>query len=274
MSLEGSWKTSGGLKSFLLGVSPVALSFLIAEWLLISGSGSFAGLLGFLGIIAISLLTGIFPVLLLIASRRKGEYMPGVVYRFLGNPVLLALIYLLSLASILLHGLVIWEHPFLRTVALGVGATIVVMSLVLLRRGGFARRLVLELREDVGAGKHAWFAASVAGRPLLTDVELSYLAGQGHFRATEGKIPPFSVLQCASFSWEVFMPPAEVKVWVHLVTPEGHSWNLTSRFTVHRDGTAEQFHLTAPEEQLVLSLGQMPYRIEVIFTETDPNLIS
>jgi amino acid permease len=263
---EDARNTLSSSRRFLIGVIPVVLSFLIAEWLLITGSGSFAGLLGFLGIIAISLLTGIFPVLLLIASRRKGEHMPGVVYRFLGNRLLLASVYLLSLASIFLHGLVIWEHPFPRTVALIVGTAIVVLSVVLLRRGGFARRLIIELREDIGWGAHAWFATSIAGQSLTTDIELNSSLGQEHFCTTEGRIQPLSVLQGASFSWKTSMPPVEVKVWVHSVTPEGHSRSLTSRFAVHRNGVVEQFHQTASEEPLVLPLGQAPSKIEVMFT--------
>lgn len=97
--------------SFVLGFSPVVVAFLVAEWLLLTGSGSFTGLLSFIGVIVVPLLGGVFPVLLLLASRRKGERVPTAVYRFLGNPVLLAVICVLFLASILLHGLVIWSDP-------------------------------------------------------------------------------------------------------------------------------------------------------------------
>ena len=50
-------------------------------------------------------------MLLLIASRRKGERVPETVYRFLGNQVLLGIVYVVFLLSMLLHGLVIWEVP-------------------------------------------------------------------------------------------------------------------------------------------------------------------
>jgi hypothetical protein len=50
-------------------------------------------LLSFLGIIVVSLVAGIFPLLLLIASRRKGDYVPRTVYRPLGHPVLLGGLY-------------------------------------------------------------------------------------------------------------------------------------------------------------------------------------
>lgn len=39
----------------------------------LTGTGSFTGILGFLGVIIHSLMSGIFPALLLAANRRKGE---------------------------------------------------------------------------------------------------------------------------------------------------------------------------------------------------------
>jgi hypothetical protein len=92
-------------------VAPVFVPFAAVEWMLITGSGSFAGLLGFIGVIVVSLVAGIYPVLLLVASRRKGDYVPMVVHRWLGHPVLLAGLYLVFLGSLLLHGLVIWDDP-------------------------------------------------------------------------------------------------------------------------------------------------------------------
>ena len=52
---------------------------------MLTGSVSFAGLLSILGVIVVPLLGGIFPVLLLVASRRKGERVPEAAYRFLDN---------------------------------------------------------------------------------------------------------------------------------------------------------------------------------------------
>ncbi|UCC64125.1 MAG: hypothetical protein JSV36_03440, partial [Anaerolineae bacterium] len=116
----------GARGRYLLSVAPVAAVFVLTEWLLLNGAESFAEPLSFLGVIVISLLGGTFPVLLLIASRRKGEVVPGVVYRFLGHPLVTTGIYLLFLASLLLHGLVIWENPVQRAAALAVGLLMLV----------------------------------------------------------------------------------------------------------------------------------------------------
>ncbi|PON15532.1 hypothetical protein C2W62_23325 [Candidatus Entotheonella serta] len=65
---------------FWIGMSPVVLNFLLAEWLLLSGAASFARALSFAGVIGNSLTAGIFPILLLLASRRKGDFVPGVIF--------------------------------------------------------------------------------------------------------------------------------------------------------------------------------------------------
>jgi hypothetical protein len=114
---------------FLLGVSPVVGIFLGSEWLLLAGSGSFSGTLSVIGVVVVALLALIFPVLLLAASRRKGDTVPAGVLPGLGHPLVLGGIYLLGIASLFLHGLVIWENPLARGVALlagllGLGLTV------------------------------------------------------------------------------------------------------------------------------------------------------
>jgi hypothetical protein len=121
-----------------------------AEALLLTGFGSFTGLLSFVGVVVVSLLAGVFPVLLLIASRRRGELVPGVVYRLLGHPLLLGVVYLIALGGVLLHGLLIWDHALLRAGALFAATLMVVMS-VLLVRGGMFRGSADALVKDEAA---------------------------------------------------------------------------------------------------------------------------
>ena len=87
-----SWGGSRG--RFLLSLVPVILVLLVAEWMVLTDTGSFAGILGFLGVMVHSLMSGIFPMLLLAASRRKGELVPGVSYRALGHPLVIGGVYL------------------------------------------------------------------------------------------------------------------------------------------------------------------------------------
>jgi hypothetical protein len=132
-----------GLRAILLGrrgrfaiaTTPVVVAFLAAEWMVLTGSGSFTGVLNFIGILVVALPAGVFPALLLVSSRRKGEHVPAGGVRRLGNPVLLSGIYFLFVAGVLLHGLVIWDNPFKRGAALLAGAVMVAMTLIMAAAG-------------------------------------------------------------------------------------------------------------------------------------------
>src|SRR5947208_3499444 len=95
-----------------LGVSPLILIFLLVEWLLVHKLESFSQVLSFVGIVAVAVTAGVFPILLLLASRRKGENVPGFVLPFLAHPLVAGSIYLVALSILFLHGLFIWQNAF------------------------------------------------------------------------------------------------------------------------------------------------------------------
>ncbi|HEX7586969.1 MAG TPA: hypothetical protein VF478_01520, partial [Anaerolineae bacterium] len=78
--------TSSNIGRFVTGAVPVTLMFVVTALLLLTGQESFAAPLSFLGTLAVPLLVGIFPVLLLAASRQKGEYVPAAFFEWLGHP--------------------------------------------------------------------------------------------------------------------------------------------------------------------------------------------
>jgi amino acid permease len=255
---------------FMLGTAPMLVSFAATEWMLLTGSGSFAGLLGFIGVIVVSLVAGIFPVLLLAASRRKGDYVPRMVYRPLGHPVLLGGLYLLFLGSLLLHGLVIWQAPWLRAGALLVAAGIVVMTVRMVRNGTFSRRLNIEVRDDQGQGR-TFFTVTENGRESTSHVTLQYGDGARHLQTAAGEIPAFSSLRHA-----VFEPrfadrarafPRELKVRVHRVTPEGGSEAIGGSMTVEAGGETKRFDIKLAEGQVVLPVTAATCRVDIELTE-------
>jgi len=263
---------------YLLSVAPVAAVFVLTEWLLLTGEESFAEPLSFLGVIVISLLGGTFPVLLLIASRRKGEVAPGVVYRFLGHPLVTTGIYLLFLASLFLHGLVIWENPVQRAAALAVGLLMVGATTAMARRGAFASRVVVELREDQrGRGLcpesrraqpqgRAAFAITVGGQPATAEVRLGYADGEQRVRAATAEIPTFSALHYATFQLPA-TDARELKVWAHQITPEGNSEGLPALLQVHCGGEKKEFDLKLSAGQVVLLLDGAACRLELTFKQ-------
>jgi len=245
----------------------VAAVFLLTEWALLTERGSFAGPLSFLGVIVISLLGGIFPVLLLIASRRKGEVVPGVVYRFLGHPLLTTGIYLLYLTSLFLHGLVIWENPGQRAVALSVGVMMLGVTIALVRRGSFAPRLVVELRQDQSEGGRALFNITVGGQSVPVAVRLGYPDSEKQHEAATGEIPAFSSLRYAKFQLPAIQA-RDLKVWAHKITPEGNSEGLPALLEVHRGHEKKDFDLKLSGGQVVLPLGGQACRLAITLPES------
>jgi hypothetical protein len=253
---------------FLLSVAPMAAVFLLTEWLLLTGRESFAEPLSFLGVIVISLLGGAFPVLLLVASRRKGEVVPGVVYRFLGHPLVTTGIYLLFMASLFLHGLVIWENPAQRAAALAVGVLMLGATIAMARRGVFAPRVVVELREDQRERGWGAFAITAGGQPAMAEVRLGYADGERQVQAAGGEVPRFSSLRYANFRLPATQAQ-ELKVWAHQITPEGSSEGLPARLEVHCGGEKKEFDLKLFGGQVVLPFNGETCRLKITLPESN-----
>lgn len=239
---------------FVLSMAPVVIALLLTWWLLLTGAGSFAWLLSFSGVITNTLAAGIFPVLLLISSRRKGDLVPGVVYRFLGRPLVLGTIAGLFLANLFLHGLVLWQNPLARASAIFVGVLIVGATIVMARRGAFASRIVVELREDHREGGRGMFTVTAGGQPASADVRFGYPEGDERYETASGALPTLSTLRFASFH----LPKTaarELKVWVHRVTPEGGSEGLPAIVEVHCGSETRRLdlHLSSGEAVVPLS---------------------
>jgi amino acid permease len=252
----------------LLSMVPIALAFALTEWLLLTGTGSFSELLSFLGVIVISLLSGIFPVLLLASSRQKGEFVPGVVYRFLGHPVLLGSIYALSLASLFLHGLVIWEKPVWRVGAVLVGVAMVGVTIYMKRRGAFAPRMTVMLRQDPEEPERSAFAIVAAGQPAAALVRLEYAERTREIQAAAGDVPAFPSLRRA-----VFRLPAglarELRVWVHRATIAGDSESLPGQLDVYAGGKPRRFDLSLMDETVILPGGDEGCRVDIGLGQAD-----
>jgi amino acid permease len=256
----------GGRGRFLLSISPVVAVFLVAEWLSITGQGSFAGLLGFVGVIALPLLGGIFPVLLLAATRRKGDFVPGLVLRPLGNPIVLVGTYLIFLGSIFVYGLFIFEGIAERVVTIMVGIAVSVVTVIMLQRGALNKRLVVELREDQSRDGQSVFTLTLNGKPTTADVCLVYADGQRQVRAATGEIPTFPALRAATFD----LPAAEaseLKVWVHRITPEWNSVGLPALLAVHCGDQEKGFDLNLSSGQVVLPIHGETCRLQITLPE-------
>jgi amino acid permease len=242
-----------GRGRFLTEISPIVILFLIAEWALFTRSLAFTSILSFIGVIVASLLAGIFPVLLIAASRRKGDYAPGTVYRIMGNPVLLISLYLLFLASLLLHGLVIWQDPVERGIALLTALAIVSLTLHMIRRGLLAPRVVVELREQKDALTPAVLVVTAGGKASSGQVCLGRPEGEQLWEVVGGQL----VIPPSLKSISMKLPPlkhADLKVWTHRVTQEGDSEPLPAWGTVRCGDLRQPFQFRLANGVALLGL--------------------
>ena len=224
---------AGNRAGVAVGLAPVTGVFTLAAWMLATGSGSFAGLIGFVGVIVVSLLAGVYPVLLLASSRRRGEYTTAATGRIRGHPVVLVAIYVLSVTSVFLHGLVIWDDPWRRAGGLLAGTGILVLTGAVWKGGAFRRRLVVELRAvDDEPADRAYFSMTTSGQPADGGVVVTYADGS----RVDHDVPSGQIADYPSFRTATFRPVGppvhDVKVWLHHVTFTGDSFPLQARASI------------------------------------------
>ncbi len=256
---------------FWLGLSPLILLFLLTEWLLVKRLESFSQVVGFVGVVAVPVVAGVFPVLLLLASRRKGEHVPGFVLRFLAHPVVVSAIYLVSVGMLFLHGLLIWQDPFQRVLALLVGVVVLGTTYLMARQGAFARRLVIEIRQDSVKEDAGTFMVTDSGQVATSViVKLGYADAERVYQTASGVIPEFPTLYSATIHIHE-TKAQELKVWLHRVTPEGHSEYLTARVKVSSGKDIREFQVDGVGKQFVLPLRDA---IKREHQESETNLLT
>ncbi|MCB0196774.1 MAG: hypothetical protein KDJ65_32780 [Anaerolineae bacterium] len=250
---------------FLLSLTPIVLVFLLAEWMSWTNTGSFTGILAILGIIVDSLMTGIFPVLLLVASRRKGELVPQVVHRFLGNPLLLTGIYLLCLFNLVFHALIIWQNPIQRLLGLVIALLVLGLTIAMIRRGVFSPRLIIELRDDQSRGGKSRVYVTANGQPVPIEVQLGYTGGEELLQANSGTIRTMSDLRYIRLN----LPPTtarHLKVLAHTITPDGTAQDWPVHLTLNGNDTQPTFDAPLSDGQVTLPLAADVRQIVMNFT--------
>jgi len=239
-----------------LALGPLFLIFLLVEWLFVNKLESFSQLLSFVGVVAIAVTAGVFPVLLLLASRRKGVNVPGFVLPFLAHPIVAGGIYLVAVSILFLHGLLIWQNLFQRAVAILVGVVILGVTHLMVRKGAFARRVVIEVRQDPAVTEQSGgtFMVTDCGRAATqARIWLGYPDGERVYQGALGAIPEFGDLCSAKFHVPV-IKAQELMIWVHRVTPEGQSENLPALLKVSSGTKIREFHVDGVSKQFILSL--------------------
>ena len=203
-------------------LAPVVAIFLLVESLFLANRESFAGPLGFLGVVTAPIIAGIFSTLMLVAARRKGDCAVGEGRRFLGHPIVVAGVCLVFLASIVVHGLVVWDDPLRRSVAMLVSVAIV-GCVVAARRTAFVPRAVVELRLSEEPRAEPVVNVVARGAPIPADVTWS---GDGHARLGRTGNGRNALIRVQA------LPVRELKVWVHRLTPDGVTEGVPARVDI------------------------------------------
>jgi amino acid permease len=223
----------------LVALIPVAVAFLILEALIVAEADDFTAPLGVVGVLAIPLLGGVFPMLLLAAARQRGEFVPRPIVGFIGHPATVIGLATLYIAAIALHGLVIWQDPIGRVVALVVAVAVSAIAIRASLGGAFRRRDVVQLRVEGEAGGRARLEVVSAGRPTSAAIEwTAATARRALLTAAEAELGAADELGPIRVSMSA-TTGSEIRVWVHRVDAASDSTAWPARLAIDPPGGAE-----------------------------------
>jgi hypothetical protein len=234
----------------IVGFAPTVAVLVGLELVILAGQDNFSGPIAIGGALAVPLITGIFPMLLVFAARRKGEYVPGRVIRLLGHPAVVVALLGFFVAATLAHGLVIWEGSIERAAALAVSALLIAILAWAWRSGAFRRRAVVELRRD-RRQRQTTLSVTAAGRAVVT----------GQSVDPSGSAVTASIPRGA---WR------ELRIWAHEVTDDGWSTGLPAEVEVGEAGSTDRRRLAASDELHVLPIGGLGTSVVIRLAHEEP----
>lgn len=214
-------RAAGHLAEFAVRSAPAFAIFVVVAVLLQVGQISLTEVLALVGTLAVPLLGGVFPMLLLVAARRRGERVPGRALTALGHPVVAGSIAVVFLAGVAVFGLWIWTDPLERIAAIAVTATIVILAVVSVRSGAFRPRTVVEYRIEATPPAVGVVSVVSAGRAIPAPVRVRDTSGERIVAAASPLAEPQRVQSVG-----VDLPASvanELLLWVHTVTSDGSS---------------------------------------------------
>jgi amino acid permease len=248
---------------FWLAILPIFGIFLLIEYLQATDQESFTGILGVMGVIVVPIMAGILPMLMLWASRRKGEYVPEPVFKFMGKLPVVLMVYGIFWVAIFLHGAVIWENWLERIIAIGVSLFILVITVTVIKQGAFASRTVIEVFVDRAHTDKAIFQVMSVGKPLTTDLTLIYPDRREQVGAASGSLADFGKLQRVRFSMQ---PAAEqLKVWVHELDLGTFSRGVPAQVRISYGDRLETLELSVHQAHVIVSVSPGLSAIELQF---------
>jgi amino acid permease len=231
---------------WLLAAVPVIVVFGAVPAMLAAGVGTFSGPLAALGTVATPILAGIFPMLMVLAARRRGEYPIAGAARIVGHPVTVTLVSAIFVAGILVQSWIVSGSLVDRVVGSIVTVVLGVVVVQALRSGAFRPRTVLELRAQ-GRTDPVRVSVVRAGR--------------------DATVPAHQGSACTSEDLErtpltVAIPATdELEVWAHRVTDEGASLPISLQVGAVVGASSRALGDTSARGRLTAFLDGLPAEV-------------
>lgn len=235
---------------------PLAVLFVVLEWLILTGRESFTAVIGYLGVLIVPILAGVVPMLMLAASRRRGAYVPGVVLRAIGHPAVIVAVATTYLVLVLVHGLLIWDGLIERVAAVVASALTLIVALLAIKRGSLQRRAILEIRADERFHGHVACSLTVAGDAVPIDLAVERSTPERAASADPGERGDAGRLQslrAITVSVPDGLPPLEI--WAHRLDATGDSTPLRVDIELAGPGPGPVAWLPAGERLRALPAG-------------------
>ncbi len=225
------------------GMLPVVLVIVIAEALLLSDNESFVGPMAFMGAVTASLIGGVFPMMMVVASRRKGDCAVSSVWRLVGHPVVAVAVSAVFFAGLLLHGLVLWDIIYQQAAAIFAFVATLAVIVIALRRGAFRRRTIVEIREDPRVDAPAVVSVVSAGEPVEVSIRWPEMIGRrtSGFRSVMIDLPALDA--------------EELRIWTHQLDADGTSRDLPVSVDIDGTGTCRHVDLRSTGNHVVPTDG-------------------
>jgi hypothetical protein len=249
---------------------PAGVVFIYVAWSLASRRASFSGLFWFAAV-ALPLLAGVFPMLVLAASQHKSDTLPGLPgggMGWPGKPPVVWGVGLFYLAGMFLYGILVWKNPLEQIVSLAAALLAVGLAFFAWRQGAFSPRLTINLRLDKTSGEKLSFSVNAGGQPLPVQAAALYRfqAEEQVISATEGQVEHFTELRRISFSLagvpaRPARRPGEIKVWTQQPMPDGSTGALPAWLIIGE----QEWDLNKSGGEVVVPLGAEIEVVTVLF---------
>ena len=249
----------GSRSAWLAASMPVVAAFLAVPLMMATGRGSFSGPIGILGTLATPVLGGVFPMLMVLSARRRGEYASAIAPRLLGNPVTVFAVVALFATGVLVQGWVVSQDPALRLGTVLVVILIGIICILAARANAFRRRGVLEIRAD-GRDTELQYSLVSAGSPEPVAVSVPGEPERATSGATSGWLGAMNGSAAATFTLQA---TGELAIWAHRVTDAGDLVPIALAVAVeHAGGAADALPMSTAGRGTAM-LGPGPAQLTI-----------